>query len=799
MNTSVGTDNSEDSAHSPDTSPVASPASDAGSITTVASSNTASSTSSHTITACDASETSVPIRATQKNRRSVSVKTKKSKVRMHLSPSSKRPSPERSILKKKSDPAPPPLDPRAFPRLSPSQLPENAIDDDDEEEEDMLPPASLIAVLPVKSKPGSRGSSTSGNMRLPRHPRNLNYKGQDQWQKVPERAPNRPSNPRHDQGLQIDLAGEAHAVGRLLRTQSDTTVPGLRNAQAPPVPANGLHIYGSNPSCNPTGNNILPFSRQPSSRSQPVEYDADKPLLRVVGFEYSPKRSLSDPEFRSSLVVEAMTRSPAIITDEVPRPLFELAPGWGEQPRKAPPSPAESDMRRAAKSQAGQFGEVTMTPFRGKRRARDSVSSGSVDELYLASERAAMRLIFSALPNRFSAERDGSSPCGPRPSSAWRRLGLAAGGAGGWPFEKLRESLPRPKTATGTTTTTTSSWVGDEKQRPVITRAATPLDWRPSTAADSHHHHHHLSRKFREGGFHDRVAHGATKIGSLYRRSSTSHGSGSLIRSAERSPISPLEPIPEVQSSLPSSSNVRIKWADEQRESVEDQEQGEQAREQTCAKSDSIKPDQELQSSTSAPDTTTASRRPSRPFTIDRSGRRPSGGLVARSIAEVQIAEPRGTKFGPLPTAATLLRPVAPPASTASSEAAATPTTTTSSTSPAYTFDSMNPLPALKRAMSDLLPSRPTHAYDALLDNYAPEQPFRIQWRRGSVDGQPMPETTYMASPPIRSRRGSASTLPLSLEPTTSAVAAGPLPGASHPARQYTTESRVIGWLSQQH
>lgn len=54
-------------------------------------------------------------------------------------------------------------------------------------------------------------------------------------------------------------------------------------------------------------------------------------------------------------------------------------------------SPAESDMRRAAQSQAGQFGEISIAPFRGKRRARDSVLSGSVDELYLASERAATR------------------------------------------------------------------------------------------------------------------------------------------------------------------------------------------------------------------------------------------------------------------------------------------------------------------------------------------------------------------------------------------------------------------------
>ncbi|ELQ33749.1 hypothetical protein OOU_Y34scaffold00889g2 [Pyricularia oryzae Y34] len=64
----------------------------------------------------------------------------------------------------------------------------------------------------------------------------------------------------------------------------------------------------------------------------------------------------------------------------------------------------------------------------------------------------------------------------------------------------------------------------------------------------------------------------------------------------------------------------------------------------------------------------------------------------------------------------------------------------------------MNPLPALRRAMSDLIPERPAYPYDPLLDNYAPEQPFHIQWRRGSVDGQQSPVTTHMASPPIRFR-----------------------------------------------
>ncbi|KAH9437241.1 hypothetical protein MCOR02_000897 [Pyricularia oryzae] len=519
MNTSVGTDNSEDSVHSPGTSPVASPASDAGSITTVASST--HHPRHHPTQSLPAilvkprfpsappRRKGDPCQSRPRSPRCACICRRLPRGHRPRGPSLRK---ERPCTNSSGSPA--------FPRLSPSQLPENAIDedeDDDDDDEDMIPPASLIAVLPVKSRPGSRGAVTSGNMRLPRYPKNINHIVHDQWQKVPERAPNCPANPKYKQlqrvvpdeaGSQIhSAAGEVNAVGRLLRTQSDTTVPALGKTQAPPAPVNGLHIYGSNPSCHPIGN-TRPVSRQ-TSKLQPVEYDAGEPLLRVVGFEYSPNRSLSDPDARSSLVVEAMTRSPTIITDEVPRPLFELAPGWGEQPRKAPPSPAESDMGRAAfKGQAaGHFGEVTITPFRGKRRARDSVSSGSVDELYLASERAALR---------FCAERDGSSPCGPRPSSAWRRLGLAAsGGAGGWPFERLRESLPRPKTATGTTTT----WLSDEKQRP-ITRAGTPLDWRPSTAADDsdHHDQQHHSRKFREGGFHDRLAHGATKIGSLYRR-----------------------------------------------------------------------------------------------------------------------------------------------------------------------------------------------------------------------------------------------------------------------------------------
>ncbi|KAH8847100.1 hypothetical protein MCOR01_000543 [Pyricularia oryzae] len=91
----------------------------------------------------------------------------------------------------------------------------------------------------------------------------------------------------------------------------------------------------------------------------------------------------------------------------------------------------------------------------------------------------------------------------------------------------------------------------------------------------------------------------------------------------------------------------------------------------------------------------------------------------------------------------------------------------------------MNPLPALRRAISDLIPQRPAYLYDPLFDNYAPKQLFHIQWRRGGVDGQQSPVTTYMASPPIRSQKSSASILPLSLDPNIITTPSG----VSHPGR----------------
>ncbi|KAI7908404.1 hypothetical protein M9X92_012207 [Pyricularia oryzae] len=283
-------------------------------------------------------------------------------------------------------------------------------------------------------------------------------------------------------------------------------------------------------------------------------------------------------------------------------------------------------------------------------------------------------------------------------------------------------------------------------------------------------------------------------------RSSTSHSSGSLIRSAERSPISPLKPIPEVQSVMRSQFK-ELKWADEQK-SDQDQKTDKQAQKEPSEQAS--KKDGELSRSRSDPRTAAAGRRPLRPFTIDRSGRRPSGGrrplrpftidrsgrrpsggLVGQSTAQVHAAQPIGATFAPLPSVDTILRPVSS-ATTAKSPLSASleaPPTATSITSP--TFENMNPLPALRRAMSDLIPQRPAYPYDPLLDNYAPEQPFHIQWRRGGVDGQQSPVTTHMASPFIRSQRSSASTLPLSLDPKIMTTPSG----ASHPGRQFVTES----------
>ncbi|TLD03133.1 uncharacterized protein PgNI_12524, partial [Pyricularia grisea] len=630
---SISTNHSENSAHSPGTSPVASPASDAG-----------TSASSCTITACDKRQISVPVRLPQKNRRFA--RTKKPKARIYLPPSSKRSSPKRSILKDKSDPSPPSLDPRDFPRLSLSQLLENAIDDDDANE--TYPPASRI--LPVRSRPGSSG----------------------------------------------------------------------------------------------------PNSRQ-TSKSQSVEYHVGKTLLRVVGFEYSPKRSLSDRELRSSLRFEAMTRSPTIVTDEMPKQLFELGPEWGEQPRKAPPSPAKSDMRRDKEGQFGQFGEI-FTPFRCESRARGSVSSGNVDELYLACERAALRwglslqiytvVLFAKASN---LSKGFASRCpDPRP----RQVPGAASTSKGQREQQLQPTEDLPPLQTTPT---------HPNSKKAASTADLPME--PSRSGRS------------TVGYFPADA-----------RSSTSHSSGSLIRSAERNPISPLEPIPEVQSVMRSQFK-ELNWADEQKKSDQDQKTDKQAQKKPSEQAS--KKDRESSRSRSDPRPAAAGRRPLRPFTIDKSGRRPSGGLVGRSTAQVHAAQTIGATFAPLPSVNTILRPVSS-ATTAKSTLSASPEappTATSIASPI--FENMNPLPALRRAISDLIPERPAYPYDPLLDNYAPEQPFHIQWRRGSLDGQQSPVTTHMASPPIKSQRNSASTLPLSLDPNIMTTPSG----TSHPGRPFVTES----------
>lgn len=124
-------------------------------------------------------------------------------------------------------------------------------------------------ILPVRSRPGSRGPSP-GNMRLPRHPKNLNYIVHDQWGRAPTKGPARSSNPKHKDPQRIlpdeavvhndPAADQATAVGKLLRSQSDTMVSGLGNPR-PSGPANRLHIYGSNPANNPISN-MRPNYRQ---------------------------------------------------------------------------------------------------------------------------------------------------------------------------------------------------------------------------------------------------------------------------------------------------------------------------------------------------------------------------------------------------------------------------------------------------------------------------------------------------------------------------------------------------------
>ncbi|KAI6597939.1 hypothetical protein MCOR12_005564 [Pyricularia oryzae] len=356
----------------------------------------------------------------------------------------------------------------------------------------------------------------------------------------------------------------------------------------------------------------------------------------------------------------------------MPKPLFELAPEWGEQPRKAPPLPAKSDLRKVTEG----FRLKEMGPLPA--------------DLYRRPLREGW-----AWPQALSLSRGFASRCpNPRP----RQVPGAASTSRGQKEQQLQPTGDLPPLQTTPT-------------YPNLKKAASTADL-PMEPLRS----------------------GRSTVGYFPAdaRSSTSYSSGFLIRSAERSPISPLEPIPEVQSVMRSQFK-KLNWADEQK----------------------------------------------------KSGRRPSGGLVGRSTAQVHAAQTIGATFAPLPSVNTILRPVSS-ATTAKSPLSASPEappTAISIASPI--FGNMNPLPALRRAMSDLIPQRPAYPYDPLFDNYAPEQPFHIQWRRGGVDGQQSPVTTHLASPPIRSQRSSASTLPLSLDPNIMTTPSG----ASYPGRPFVTES----------
>ncbi|KAH8841546.1 hypothetical protein MCOR01_005500 [Pyricularia oryzae] len=318
----------------------------------------------------------------------------------------------------------------------------------------------------------------------------------------------------------------------------------------------------------------------------------------------------------------------------MPKPLFELAPKWGEQPRKTPPSPAKSDLRKVTKG----FRLKEMGPLPA--------------DLYRRPLREGW-----VWPQALSLSRGFASRCpDPRP----RQVPGAASTSRGQREQQLQPTGDLPPLQTTPT---------HPNSKKAASTADLPME--PSRSGRS------------TVGYFPADA-----------RSSTSHSSGFLIRSAERSPISPLEPIPEVQSVMRSQFK-KLNWADEQKKPV-------------------------------------------------------SSATTAKSPLSASPEAP--------PTATNIASPI---------------------------FGNMNPLPALRRAMSDLIPQRPAYPYDPLFDNYAPEQPFHIQWRRGGVDGQQSPVTTHLASPPIRSQRSLASTLPLSLDPNIMTTPSG----ASHPGRPFVTES----------
>ncbi|TLD04420.1 uncharacterized protein PgNI_12167 [Pyricularia grisea] len=195
------------------------------------------------------------------------------------------------------------------------------------------------------------------------------------------------------------------------------------------------------------------------------------------------------------------------------------------------------------------------------------------------------------------------------PSSFSRRLGLATNIK---PFERLCESLPKPKTAIGS-----RGYIDEQKPK----KTATLTDWKPSTAAASTAD---LPIEPLKSG-RSTVDYFPTDA-----RNNINYNNGFLIRSVKRNPISLLEPIPEVT-------------------------------------------------------------------------------------------------FAPLPSVNTILRPVLSATIAKSTLSVLSETFPTAINIISPIFKNINPFPAFRRAISDLIPERPAYLYDPLFDNYAPKQPFHIQ------------------------------------------------------------------------
>ncbi|KAI6482117.1 hypothetical protein MCOR11_011112 [Pyricularia oryzae] len=193
----------------------------------------------------------------------------------------------------------------------------------------------------------------------------------------------------------------------------------------------------------------------------------------------------------------------------MPKPLFELAPEWGEQPRKAPPSPAKSDLRRVTEG------------FRLKEM-------------------------------------------GPLPANLYRRPFRK-----GWVWPQAsnlsrgfasRCPDPRPRQVPGAASTNR----GQKEQQFQPTGDLPPLQTTPI--------YPNLKKAASTADLPmEPLRSGRSTVGYFPAdaRSSTNYSSGSLIRFAERSPISPLEPISEVQSVMRSQFK-KLNWADKQKKSDQD-------------------------------------------------------------------------------------------------------------------------------------------------------------------------------------------------------------------------------------